>query len=106
MRALAFEPDFKGIAGSHDRSGDDAEGSGFHARPVVHAEHGIHGKQREQAVVYHGFGAAEAFFGGLEDDIYRAGEIPVLGSSEEHTSELQSLMRIPYAVFCLKNKHI
>src|SRR3546814_5314610 len=23
-------------------------------------------------------------------------------SSEEHTSELQSLMRIPYAVFCLK----
>src|SRR3546814_5117963 len=25
-----------------------------------------------------------------------------LMSSEEHTSELQSLMRIPYAVFCLK----
>src|SRR3546814_4491610 len=25
------------------------------------------------------------------------------GRSEEHTSELQSLMRIPYAVFCLKN---
>src|SRR3546814_2076115 len=24
--------------------------------------------------------------------------------SEEHTSELQSLMRIPFAVFCLKNK--
>src|SRR3546814_2467531 len=24
--------------------------------------------------------------------------------SEEHTSELQSLMRIPYAVLCLKNK--
>src|SRR3546814_10799506 len=24
--------------------------------------------------------------------------------SEEHTSELQSLMRIPYAVFCLKTK--
>src|SRR3546814_8837595 len=29
----------------------------------------------------------------------------VLGArSEEHTSELQSLMRISYAVFCLKNK--
>src|SRR3546814_1661686 len=26
--------------------------------------------------------------------------------SEEHTSELQSLMRISYAVFCLKKKHI
>src|SRR3546814_14582932 len=28
----------------------------------------------------------------------------VLASSEEHTSELQSLMRISYAVFCLKKK--
>src|SRR3546814_3242296 len=26
-------------------------------------------------------------------------------SSEEHTSELQSLMRLSYAVFCLKNTH-
>src|SRR3546814_6284481 len=28
----------------------------------------------------------------------------VLGRSEEHTSELQSLIRISYAVFCLKKK--
>src|SRR3546814_2913746 len=28
----------------------------------------------------------------------------VLARSEEHTSELQSLMRISYAVFCLKQK--
>src|SRR3546814_2438922 len=28
----------------------------------------------------------------------------VLTRSEEHTSELQSLMRISYAVFCLKKK--
>src|SRR3546814_10378728 len=27
------------------------------------------------------------------------------GRSEEHTSELQSLMRISYAVFCLKKKY-
>src|SRR3546814_9722602 len=34
------------------------------------------------------------------------GEINALtgGRSEEHTSELQSLMRISYAVFCLKKK--
>src|SRR3546814_12106949 len=37
------------------------------------------------------------------------GRDPALGSiakgrSEEHTSELQSLMRISYAVFCLKKK--
>src|SRR3546814_7445464 len=28
-----------------------------------------------------------------------------MGRSEEHTSELQSLMRISYAVFCLKKKN-
>src|SRR3546814_1217189 len=28
----------------------------------------------------------------------------VTGRSEEHTSELQSLLRISYAVFCLKKK--
>src|SRR3546814_6289342 len=30
--------------------------------------------------------------------------IKKVARSEEHTSELQSLMRISYAVFCLKNK--
>src|SRR3546814_8700429 len=37
------------------------------------------------------------------------GDIDVLiheARSEEHTSELQSLMRISYAVFCLKKKKI
>src|SRR3546814_3191604 len=32
------------------------------------------------------------------------GEDLPIGRSEEHTSELQSLMRISYAVFCLKKK--
>src|SRR3546814_10066710 len=31
---------------------------------------------------------------------------PHPGRSEEHTSELQSLMRISYAVFCLKKKKV
>src|SRR3546814_2139854 len=36
----------------------------------------------------------------------RRGSFPTFsaGRSEEHTSELQSLMRISYAVFCLKKK--
>src|SRR3546814_9971282 len=34
-------------------------------------------------------------------DVIRA---PLSTRSEEHTSELQSLMRISYAVFCLKKK--
>src|SRR3546814_1239745 len=33
-------------------------------------------------------------------------EFTDLTRSEEHTSELQSLMRISYAVFCLKKKNI
>src|SRR3546814_2822911 len=43
--------------------------------------------------------------------VARAMGVPVLGRvrdvrrSEEHTSELQSLMRISYAVFCLKKKN-
>src|SRR3546814_3519004 len=32
------------------------------------------------------------------------GDRKQLGRSEEHTSELQSLMRISYAVFCLQKK--
>src|SRR3546814_4446683 len=35
-----------------------------------------------------------------------AGEIVLAPRSEEHTSELQSLMRISYAVFCLKKTKI
>src|SRR3546814_6673742 len=34
------------------------------------------------------------------------GAWPDFKRSEEHTSELQSIMRITYAVFCLQNKHI
>src|SRR3546814_9578182 len=31
--------------------------------------------------------------------------VVIIARSEEHTSELQSLMRISYAVFCLKKKN-
>src|SRR3546814_4204354 len=49
-------------------------------------------------------GAANAFYNWLAS---RMTGFKVLDlRSEEHTSELQSLMRISYAVFCLKNKKI
>src|SRR3546814_1603706 len=35
---------------------------------------------------------------------HRGGDVAQAVRSEEHTSELQSLMRISYAVFCLKKK--
>src|SRR3546814_5737972 len=41
-----------------------------------------------------------------QGDDHRSGKYAILDDhrSEEHTSELQSLMRISYAVFCLKKK--
>src|SRR3546814_3602917 len=45
----------------------------------------------------HGIVIGARRFTGTDEDI-------VLVRSEEHTSELQSLMRISYAVFCLKKK--
>src|SRR3546814_2122238 len=39
------------------------------------------------------------------DAVNRFGINSELTRSEEHTSELQSLMRISYAVFCLKKKN-
>src|SRR3546814_1770651 len=38
------------------------------------------------------------------DDLVKAVNQVGAARSEEHTSELQSLMRISYAVFCLKKK--
>src|SRR3546814_8038215 len=65
------------------------------------------GQRRDRGVGQHVLRAArdiaEIFLdlglGGREIDIAREHE-----RSEEHTSELQSLMRISYAVFCLKKK--
>src|SRR3546814_9885269 len=46
-------------------------------------------------------GKINDFFGAVAS---REDESIVFSRSEEHTSELQSLMRISYAVFCLKKK--
>src|SRR3546814_4373466 len=54
-----------------------------------------------------GFLADDGFDRELAADLFRERRRGVgdLGErSEEHTSELQSLMRISYAVFCLKKK--
>src|SRR3546814_4808776 len=54
-----------------------------------------------------GFGAGACRFAAhVEQCGARRGHVdPGRGRSEEHTSELQSLMRISYAVFCLKKKN-
>src|SRR3546814_5738587 len=56
------------------------------------------GTAAEQAAVHEGLQRAV-------DLIAVAGRRIEEGRSEEHTSELQSLMRISYAVFCLKKKN-
>src|SRR3546814_2685168 len=60
-----------------------------HAQPVGH--HHQSGAQLGRRIVVHQH-AAEGV----------VADLPL--RSEEHTSELQSLMRISYAVFCLKKK--
>src|SRR3546814_7812776 len=52
-------------------------------------------------VVVFGLQAERRADHGAEGDVF---ELAAERRSEEHTSELQSLMRISYAVFCLKKK--
>src|SRR3546814_4554026 len=52
-----------------------------------------------------GFNSDISGFAEPLDNVCLAGKSAAL-RSEEHTSELQSLMRISYAVFCLKKKKI
>src|SRR3546814_5194611 len=72
--------------------------AGFDAPPVTWAE------WRRQMVAIKalvGPGRYAAYFPLNE---YEPLQVLGLQRSEEHTSELQSLMRISYAVFCLKKK--
>src|SRR3546814_5317027 len=65
---------------------------------------GFVGQENEAIGLYH-IGRDRV---GADDEEVRAKKIATIAfsknRSEEHTSELQSLMRISYAVFCLKKK--
>ena len=58
------------------------------ARHVVHAKHGVTRKLREQAVFHHLFGAAQAFFSRLKNQVNGAGKRgflgDVFGRSQQH----------------------
>src|SRR3546814_3629023 len=65
----------------------------------------------DRAALFDDFGGrGHALYGLVEVLVERKagvrGQHDVKWRSEEHTSELQSLMRISYAVFCLKKKKI
>src|SRR3546814_6664391 len=50
-------------------------------------------------------GQASSSCASISTTYLRSGQRSTRERSEEHTSELQSLMRISYAVFCLKKKN-
>src|SRR3546814_4701438 len=96
--AHEFEPALRVVVLPHPRLAlrllrvrDGLRQPGSAPTPAVQAVlHGVHDVVLERAVVRH-----PAVSGLLDED-----------RSEEHTSELQSLMRISYAVFCLKKKNL
>src|SRR3546814_5293223 len=88
-----FRSEGEGRAGAGGMIGDDRRHLVLHARRLF-------GRKRAQVA---------ARDRGRGDDIglsVRArANLALVERSEEHTSELQSLMRISYAVFCLKKKN-
>src|SRR3546814_8920295 len=74
---------------------------------VIKAYHTYNGQSQRNVVLIpasaHGTNPASAAMAGLKIVIVKCDERGNI-RSEEHTSELQSLMRISYAVFCLKKK--
>src|SRR3546814_1235636 len=67
--------------------------------PQLKARHAVHADPRDRVTTAFAFDCDAAGLGPAH--LWNTND-----RSEEHTSELQSLMRISYAVFCLKKKTI
>src|SRR3546814_2490297 len=78
----------------HDQIGRKAQTSQVFEFVASHGARGVLAAHRRHAGFAISIGANALAFG----------QAAGASRSEEHTSELQSLMRISYAVFCLKNK--
>src|SRR3546814_8848269 len=90
------------VIGCRDQVAGQAQAvTGFHAHEVLH-RHGFTDMEQWSVVdrvdLY--AGVALAIGGNVETT-----GVDTLIRSEEHTSEVQSLMRISDAVFCVKNKN-
>src|SRR3546814_4917604 len=77
---------------------DHLERRAFRRRPGDRLDHLLGALRRENRYLGRSHGRAAHQNRGRSGN----GSFPPLMRSEEHTSELQSLMRISYAVFCLK----
>src|SRR3546814_3846307 len=95
-----FRSAFAALALLHPLAGDDIiDHLGDVGRMVAHAFQILGDEQQMRALgnmlrIFHHEGHQ-----GEKDAV-----VEIVDRSEEHTSELQSLMRISYAVFCLKKK--
>src|SRR3546814_2634475 len=92
------------VCSSDLRAGDQVVFDGDHhhlAEPVDHVAPGVIHLGEPGDEGHHGADLDLAPGGEPATDAQRRGDAE---RSEEHTSELQSLMRISYAVFCLKKK--
>src|SRR3546814_4577981 len=70
--------------------------------------HKVHPTQKPEALLYRVLLATTEKGDVVLDPFFGTGTTGAVAKrrSEEHTSELQSLMRISYAAFCLKKKKI
>src|SRR3546814_6112887 len=81
-----------------------SEGDGAQHGGPTPAEDDKHGKEKLQALKNTAIKMTVDTFHALLSEREGSGKIWA-SRSEEHKSELQSLMRIPYALFCLKKKN-
>src|SRR3546814_5279857 len=90
--------------GKKDGQGLYAWAEGKPKKPEVPKDYKVPGDLEDRLVLPLLNEAVAALHDGVVEDadLLDAG---VIFRSEEHTSELQSLMRSSYAVFCLKKKH-
>src|SRR3546814_5447135 len=97
---LAGEDQHPAVDPSDQPSGHHHRKHGADAAGGQHVAGGQHRKAHQ--VLQEGWQQGE---GGEQHDADHEDQQEPDPRSEEHTSELQSLMRISYAVFCLKNKN-
>src|SRR3546814_4418452 len=83
-------------------SGESTREKAVWRSPVPLTSRSFHGRCQVRHPPLHGGRAGAGPGGGARPC---PGALPALGRSEEHTSELQSLMRNSYAVFCLKKQN-
>src|SRR3546814_10702381 len=69
--------------------------------PQIELHHGFWSDEH----LHEALAASSVFYMNYDAEAYAHKTSGLLWRSEAHTSELQSLMRISYAVFCLKKKN-